>query len=242
MKLSSTNKKCLLALEAKIIRNVSTDVRVKAWAPRPGESRIGFYFDSFNQNRCIKISKGLYENAMLVNVDSLTDLVELETQHRDFVILYPFDKMAYVRKIGKEVAFIIVDFTANGYLMDVGNYNFISGDFYPEGNLENKKELLRILIYLFHGDIEERYIEHKKRLRKNAMSYILNDGPQGVFFADSLWKQRISVSGFKVRGHFRLQPHGEKFTKRKLIWIDEFAKKGYNRRATREICKSDTKK
>ncbi len=39
----------------------------------------------------------------------------------------------------------------------------------------------------------------------------------------------IRSEGFGVRGHLRLQPHGEGMSKRKLIWISPFEKKGYTR-------------
>lgn len=49
---------------------------------------------------------------------------------------------------------------------------------------------------------------------------------------DSTWYTNLVSSGaFKVRGHFRLQPHGPGLKDRKLIWINDFEKEGYHRKA-----------
>lgn len=49
---------------------------------------------------------------------------------------------------------------------------------------------------------------------------------------DSTWYQNLVSSGaFKVRGHFRFQPYGPGSAKRKLTWINDFEKEGYNRKA-----------
>lgn len=44
----------------------------------------------------------------------------------------------------------------------------------------------------------------------------------------------IRTEGFKVRGHFRMQPYGPGLSKKKLIWIDEFEKNGYVSKVLKE--------
>ena len=47
---------------------------------------------------------------------------------------------------------------------------------------------------------------------------------------DSKWYTEIcNDESFKVSGHFRLQPYGD--GTRRLIWINEFTKNGYHRKA-----------
>jgi hypothetical protein len=49
---------------------------------------------------------------------------------------------------------------------------------------------------------------------------------------DSTWFTTIVRSeGFKVGGHFRMQPFGKNLSDRKLIWISPFDKNGYTRKA-----------
>lgn len=251
MRLSKTNPGCILILKNNLFNGIAKKV-VKLSEERMASFDVGgqktpYWFMGFKDSHRIKIAKTVYENSQLVSVESLSDMVELDTKYRDFVILYHIDKMAYVRKIGAEVAFIIVDFSGvsrihgrhEGSKIRLGNYNFISQSFWMPDEVEEGKELLRILIYLFYGDITTRFIQAKEKAKVSATTTILNDSGLGIFYANSLWRQRINVSGFKVRGHFRLQPHGEGRAKRKLIWIEEFSKMGYNRRATKEISESE---
>lgn len=59
-----------------------------------------------------------------------------------------------------------------------------------------------------------------------------NKLPFQITIVDSTWyTELVKSDAFKVRGHFRLQPFGESLSKRKLIWINEFQKDGYHRRA-----------
>jgi hypothetical protein len=49
---------------------------------------------------------------------------------------------------------------------------------------------------------------------------------------DSTWFTQLVISNaFNVRGHFRLQPCGPELKERKLIWIQDFQKSGYTRKA-----------
>lgn len=242
MKLSKTNQGGIIAIKSGLLKNISKQVSGFKSHDLNGE-KMQFWFYNFQHDKIIKITKQVYENSQLVDVDSLNEMVELETEHKDFIVLYHIDKIAYVRKVGKEIAFITINFMEGTNSVDVeavGNYNFISGSFYPDDDIPQKKELLRLLIYLFYGDITERYIPAKVKVRLSETKFLLNDSPFPVSYANTLWRQRINVSGFKVRGHFRMQAHGEGRSKRKLIWIDEFAKFGYSRKSTVELFNDKT--
>ena len=93
---------------------------------------------------------------------------------------------------------------------------------------------MQLLTYLIFGEITEKHLPPKTQANVGFTRF-LNNSKLNITFCDTLWKQRINVDGFKVRGHFRLQPCGEKREKRKLIWIEEFEKQGYNRKATVEM-------
>ena len=70
----------------------------------------------------------------------------------------------------------------------------------------------------------------KKETKKKKTQEVAKPGLDFYTF-DSKWYTEISNDeSFKVSGHFRLQPYGDG-TKR-LIWINEFTKNGYHRKAT----------
>lgn len=73
-----------------------------------------------------------------------------------------------------------------------------------------------------------------KRYKADDEKYLnLIDIP--VEIIDSRWFRKISSDKeFGVSGHFRLQPYGPGNAKRKLVYIADFVKHGYHRRATRE--------
>ena len=119
-------------------------------------------------------------------------------------------------------------------------YSFAAKTFQLEGNdpriADYNKSIfvIQLLTYLCFGDITEIFLKPKTN-KKIGSTRFVNNSKLSITFCDSLWKQRINVDGFKVRGHFRLQPIGEGRLKRKLIWIEEFKKTGYHRRATVEM-------
>lgn len=89
-------------------------------------------------------------------------------------------------------------------------------------------------IYFIHNcEIEQRVIEPNKKDRINGQKYF-NESKSNVVVLDCRWfTELIRDSPFQVKGHLRWQVHGEKRTKRKLIWISDFEKQGYTRKATK---------
>ena len=70
----------------------------------------------------------------------------------------------------------------------------------------------------------------KKEIKKKKEKEAARPGLDYYTF-DSKWYTEISNDeSFKVSGHFRLQPYGD--GTRRLIWINEFIKNGYHRKAT----------
>ncbi len=71
----------------------------------------------------------------------------------------------------------------------------------------------------------------KKEIKKNRKPQIVIEPGLDYYKFDSKWYTEISNDeSFTVSGHFRLQPYGD--GTRRLIWINEFMKNGYHRKAT----------
>jgi hypothetical protein len=62
-----------------------------------------------------------------------------------------------------------------------------------------------------------------------------NESKSDIIVLDCKWfTDLIRSIPFHVNGHLRWQHCGEKFSKRKLIWVSDFEKQGYVRKATKE--------
>ena len=79
-------------------------------------------------------------------------------------------------------------------------------------------------------EIAEIKTTQKKEVKeKKRVKIIIEDGIS-YFTFDSKWFTEICNNNeFIVSGHFRLQPYGD--GSRRLIWINEFIKHGYHRKA-----------
>lgn len=90
-----------------------------------------------------------------------------------------------------------------------------------------------VLPFLTFAECETKIInsatQHKVKINKEKY---VSDIPEDLEIVDSNWFTTIiRTGGFGVHGHFRLQPIGTKRGSRKLIWIKDFEKHGYTRRA-----------
>ena len=71
----------------------------------------------------------------------------------------------------------------------------------------------------------------KKDVKKNKKIHTITETGLDFYTFDSKWYTEISNNeSFQVCGLFRLQPYGD--GTRRLIWINEFTKHGYHRKAT----------
>ena len=71
----------------------------------------------------------------------------------------------------------------------------------------------------------------KKDIKKKNKTRTVTVSGLDYYLFDSKWYTEISNDeSFQVSGHFRLQPYGD--GTRRLIWINEFTKHGYHRKAT----------
>lgn len=71
----------------------------------------------------------------------------------------------------------------------------------------------------------------KKEVKKNKKCEVKTVSGLEYYTFDSRWYTELhNDNDFLVSGHFRLQPYADGV--RRLIWIDEFTKHGYHRKAT----------
>lgn len=79
-------------------------------------------------------------------------------------------------------------------------------------------------------EIAEVVTKLKKEVKKNKNKVIIVENGISYFTFDSRWYTEIcNNNDYKVSGHFRLQRYGD--GSRKLIYINEFVKHGYHRKA-----------
>lgn len=79
--------------------------------------------------------------------------------------------------------------------------------------------------------IDTKIINKHSKTKVNNEKFV-NDLGFDVMIIDSTWFTNIIHNKeFSVRGHFRLQPVGIGREQRKLIWINDFKKNGYIRKA-----------
>lgn len=97
------------------------------------------------------------------------------------------------------------------------------------GNLD--KHILNCVImtlFIKYAEVETKHLPAGQKIKGVDCKYV-NETKMPVNILNSLWFTTLVKSdGFKVRGHFRLQPkkkNGE-WTK-ELIWINDFMKTGY---------------
>jgi hypothetical protein len=105
-----------------------------------------------------------------------------------------------------------------------------------QSNDEVASEAVKIIIanelFIHFADIETKELQPSRQIWDGPTCLYNNKSKFPIKVIDSAWYTNLISSGaFKVRGHFRLQPCGEKLSKRKLIWISDFEKDGYTRKA-----------
>lgn len=95
---------------------------------------------------------------------------------------------------------------------------------------------LMILYELFkkYAKVETKIVNRKSRNKSVEGEKCINETEFDLNYVDCTWFTTIiRTEGFKVRGHFRLQPKKDAFGEwtRELIYINEFEKHGYTRKA-----------
>lgn len=91
--------------------------------------------------------------------------------------------------------------------------------------------IVTFLVFIKHVELETKIVNANKKEVHIGTKYV-NETKSNIEILDSTWFTTIVRSeGFDVRGHFRFQPFGPALQQRKLIWISDFEKHGYTRKA-----------
>jgi hypothetical protein len=91
--------------------------------------------------------------------------------------------------------------------------------------------LVSFICFMKYCEVETKIIGAGKKEKFIGTKY-LNETNRKIEIVDSTWFTTIVKSeGFHVRGHFRFQPFGEGLKNKKLIWISDFEKAGYTKKA-----------
>lgn len=131
---------------------------------------------------------------------------------------------------------IPICFFVSSYQHDINDTGWIS-NYFNKGQDEKeiyefiKKRVLDIVIidmFKKYASVQTKELKPGKKETFSNDKWI-NNTRQNIIIVDSLWFTTLVNSGaFNVRGHFRLQPYKDR---KELIWISEFEKKGYTRKA-----------
>ena len=96
--------------------------------------------------------------------------------------------------------------------------------------------LFQLLVFTELAETEIVELAPGKKFGTRKQGKYLNETKSNVIVVDANWNKYVFTSeGFNVRGHFRWQPCGVDRQQRKLIFIEEFQKKGYSRRPKKEL-------
>lgn len=252
MRIDYINYPALKFIEKKYMESEVYTDGGKAIYTNPYSSYTDYHKDIFNKICTNRLDKGLY-----YVTDSFLDAIHQKgvfEKLRDIYYEVPKGTGVYLDSLhqlflyevksnedSKEVT--IYCFYKNCL---VGFYNVILDK--AGGGLENKANftsdretgnststfLLIAIISLFreYANVDVKHL-NKKTGGTIFNCVYSNDTEKNIKVLDSTWFTTLVKSeGFKVRGHFRLQPkkHKGKWTK-ELIWISEFQKNGYIREA-----------
>jgi hypothetical protein len=97
---------------------------------------------------------------------------------------------------------------------------------------------LAILTFKVYAEVEYHEIggrKYPRRKKINGEKYINQTDRQINVLDNRWWTETRRFEAFKVKGHYRLQPYGPGREKRRLIYIKEFVKEGYHRRARKNV-------
>lgn len=126
-----------------------------------------------------------------------------------------------------------VNFDLSKYPEEV-DFAYLSNNFGEDPKkamLQLYHSYMLLLYFMVECEVETKIIKPKEKIRVDKDKYF-NESKSPITLLDCRWFTELIInSPFGVSGHLRWQACGEGRTKRKLIWIDAFEKKGYHRKA-----------
>lgn len=205
---------------------------------------LSSHFGSLNKAEVVSISS-TFENDAVINWKKICTLPINDS----FVWLISGDYMHLFKCDYSEEALKINGLSAIFYKNDlVGLLRYENGKTFwaiePVGEIEgipkNQHALalatipVNLLLFKQHATVNPVVLRPKSKINDFHCRY-KNDFPFPVTLCDANW-YRKSIQGhpFVVRGHWRMQAHGQGMKDRKLKWIDTFWKQGYTKGAYME--------
>ena len=152
-------------------------------------------------------------------------------------------------RVGAQIRCIYVEMAVvNGSLpfikYNLWKFNLDSGVLsYPEQEYDEVFEatmmrFVRLLIFTELSELELVTLAPERSIGARRDGKYVNETKSDIVIVDSTWNKMIfRTTGFAVSGHLRLQRHGKGRNDVKLIYIEEFEKHGYVRKAKSNIYK-----
>lgn len=190
--------------------------------------------------KIIKVSKTIIEQAKLINFNSIIENINKEDLIIEpFIVVLENDSAGFISysRSGDDITYLRwtnLDTYFNNenihpaLISDC--FSFATNSFFNNEIIDDNFAF-KLLVYLNYGEISEKFIPSKEKRKIGSLTTLTNDSALDIIYANSLWKINLQVGEFSVRGHFRMQPIGIGRINKRLIWIEEFKKKGYNLKA-----------
>jgi hypothetical protein len=99
--------------------------------------------------------------------------------------------------------------------------------------------ILLAIWFINNCEVDSKIVAPKQKYRDGGVKYFNESNSNFTVLNCNWFTDLIRNTPFTVKGHFRWQVHGEKHSKRKLIWVNEFEKSGYHRKATKDILQNE---
>jgi hypothetical protein len=197
--------------------------------------------------------KALVSEKYLITTNALNDLkkirVDLENENFSFQIFEDIPLHAYVTFLLGKDAFIKFIRTEvgimYGYRTKEGDFDFtnvffgadIKKEIADDPAVAHRILIFQLLIYVYLSDIQTKTILNPgEKINIISDGKCKNDSKEQVTLVDVNWNQRIERIGkIGVRGFYRLQRYGKAWGQIKIIWINDFVKSGYARKAGKEL-------
>lgn len=91
--------------------------------------------------------------------------------------------------------------------------------------------IISFILFKKYCDIETKVVQPRAKATHANNKYV-NETDKRITILDSTWFTNLVVTGaFNVGGHLRWQPYGPGLAQKKLIWISDYTKEGYTRKA-----------
>ena len=161
-------------------------------------------------------------------------------------LTYLIDEKCFYRweRVGAQIRCIYIEINlTTGYIKyHLWKFNLDTGILsYPPHEYSDAFEkvmmrFVRLLIFTELSELETVILAPDRSIGTRKGGKYVNETNSDIVIVDSTWNKMIfRTTGFAVSGHLRLQRHGKGRNDVKLIFIEEFEKHGYVRKAKSEL-------